>query len=118
MKEKLMFVKDYKGEFNDEPSVTKQGQASSIQEILKRFGYTNPSSEDYEFDSRVDGSDLEATEFDGDLDDELIDVSEAVRNSEELLNPVQNDVAEKEERSADVVSEQTSPTEGKDASAK
>lgn len=118
MDKKLMFVRDYKGEVNEEPSVTKQGQASSIQEILKRFGYTNPDGADYEFDSRVDGSDLEATEFDGDLDDELIDVSEAVRNGEELLNPVQDDVAEKKESSADVVSEQTSPTEGQDASAK
>lgn len=116
VKKNLMFVKDYKGEVNNEPSVTKQGQSSSIQEILKRFGYYPPNSEEYEFDSRVDGSDIEATEFDGDLDDPLIDVSEAIRDNEEVVIPL-NEVAEKKERSADKVSEQTSSDEVKSASA-
>lgn len=118
MDKKLMFVKNYEGEVNDEPSVTKQGQATSIQEILKRFGYTHPDDADYEFDSRVDGSDLEATEFDGDLDDELIDVSEAVRNSSDLIKPSKEVEKEVKESSADKVSEQTSPAESGDASAK
>lgn len=117
VKKNLMFVKNYEGEVNNEPSVTKQGQASSVQEILKRFGYYPPNPSNYEFDSRVDGSDLEATEFDGDLDDELIDVSEAVRESEELISQ-SNEKAENKERSADKVSEQTSPNEVQDASAK
>lgn len=101
------FIKDYKGEINKEPSLTKQGQAVSVQDMLTRFGYREPLREQFEFDSRIDGSDIEATDFDDDLDDPLIDVSEAERNINEKINHHQNSESSKETGSADKVSEQT-----------
>lgn len=111
------FVKDYKGEVNNEPSLTKQGQAVSVKDMLERFGYRNPLSDDYEFDSRIDGSDIEASDFDGDLDDELIDVSEAIHNINDKLNQHQqtNDKKSEKEGSADKVSEQTKAAESEPA---
>lgn len=93
------YVKQYNGEdYSLSESITKQGQALSVPQLLAKYGFLpKPDSEEFEFSQReADGnadSILDsATDFDGDLIDPLIDVGVAdaeIKDFKENLHQIQ-----------------------------